>query len=122
MKLSDWFLPKFKEIIDEIEPWLEAQPPRQWNQFVIYVTDTTPEYERGETDQRTHARIMRKSEAIAYECSAEKRTGSKASSELAKKFRTSQKANKVWIVASSADNDVQAVECEVHALANGGAS
>ena len=47
MKLADRFRPEFRTIIDEVEPWLESQGHRQWENFVIYVSDTTPEFNAG---------------------------------------------------------------------------
>ena len=115
MKLSDSFRPEFRAQIDEVEPWLESQAPRKWNDVVIYVTDTTPEFERGETDQKTHARLMPKAEAVKWE----RKNGTAASRRLAQKFLEPQKPNRVWVVASDARNNLNVVECDVHALQQG---
>jgi len=111
-KLSGFFRPEFRPLIDEIEPWLERQPPRKWNNFVVYVTDTTLEFERGEAEQKTSARVMPKVEAIEWE----RRSGAPA---IVEKLKCPQSASKVWIIASDAKNNINIVECEIFQLAVG---
>lgn len=98
-------------MIDALEPILQQQLVPEWSRVVVYVTDTTPEFNQGKTDRKLHVSIMPKDKAIAWEMSFD----SEAGRMLAARFRESQeKVNTTWIVASTAENEILATECVVY--------
>jgi len=115
-KLSERVPEEFRELLDEIEPWLESQPARNWQDYVVYATDAAPEFALGAVDQRFHCIIVPKAAAIADEEGYDTDAGR----ELAAIFRKEQKSDRAWVVLSSASNNIHVMECRVVTLHVGG--
>jgi len=106
-KLSDTFIPELRAVIDAAEAQLVRLPARPWNEWVVYVTDMTPEFEAHEWHTSCHVEILRREEAVSRE---QERGSATSRRTIIEALQRPQNVNYTWLVACGPKGETQMAE------------